>query len=402
MGNKYKFDFVITEIGGTVGDIESLPYLESIRQLKWELGRNALCVHLTYVPYLAAAGELKTKPTQHSVKELQSVGIQPDILVLRAEHALSTGLKKKVALFCNVDENAVVQSIDMPTIYEVPLRMQEQGLDVTILKKMGLPIGETPTLGPWRAFLERRHHATEVVRIGLVGKYDLQDAYKSILEALSQAATYNDRKADIHFINSEKLNEGNVEENLKDMDGVIICPGFGQRGIDGKFVAIKYCRTHDIPTFGICLGMQCMAIEFARNVLGYADANSREMDEQTPHNVIDIMEEQKSITNMGGTMRLGAYECVLEPGSKVYEAYQTEHIQERHRHRYEFNNDYKEEFEKAGMKCVGINPESDLVEIIEIPTLRWFIGTQFHPEYSSTVLKPHPLFLSFVKAAISK
>ena len=335
LGNKYKFDFVITEIGGTVGDIESLPYLESIRQLKWELGRNALCVHLTYVPYLAAAGELKTKPTQHSVKELQSVGIQPDILVLRAEHALSTGLKKKVALFCNVDENAVVQSIDMPTIYEVPLRMQEQGLDVTILKKMGLPIGETPTLGPWRAFLERRHHA-------------------------------------------------------------------GQRGIDGKFVAIKYCRTHDIPTFGICLGMQCMAIEFARNVLGYADANSREMDEQTPHNVIDIMEEQKSITNMGGTMRLGAYECVLEPGSKVYEAYQTEHIQERHRHRYEFNNDYKEEFEKAGMKCVGINPESDLVEIIEIPTLRWFIGTQFHPEYSSTVLKPHPLFLSFVKAAISK
>jgi CTP synthase len=377
-----------------------LPYLESIRQLKWELGRNALCVHLTYVPYLRAAGELKTKPTQHSVKELQSVGIQPDILVLRAERQLSDGLRRKVAQFCNVDEHAVVQSIDMPTIYEVPLRMQEQGLDVTILEKMGLPVGETPTLGPWREFLERRHHATEKVKIGLVGKYDLQDAYKSILEALSQAATYNDHKADIQFINSEYLTPENVEEKLKDMDGVIICPGFGQRGIEGKFTAIEYTRTHDVPTFGICLGMQCIAIEFARNVLGYKDANSREMDEKTPHNVIDIMEEQKSITNMGGTMRLGAYECVVEKGSKTFEAYQSTHIQERHRHRYEFNNDYKQEFEQAGMKCVGINPESDLVEIVEIPTLKWFIGTQFHPEYSSTVLKPHPLFLSFVKAAI--
>jgi CTP synthase len=392
LGSKYKFDFVITEIGGTVGDIESLPYLESIRQLKWEMGRNALCVHLTYVPYLAAAGELKTKPTQHSVKELQSVGIQPDVLVLRTEHELSTNLKKKVALFCNVDENAVVQSIDM----------QEQGLDVTILQKMGLPVGETPTLGPWRDFLDRRHKATEKVKIGLVGKYDLQDAYKSILEALSQAATYNDRKADIHFINSEKLTDANVEEQIKDMDGIIICPGFGQRGIEGKFVAIKYARTHNVPTFGICLGMQCMAIEFARNVLGYTDANSREMDEKTPHNVIDIMEEQKAITNMGGTMRLGAYECILDQHSKTFEAYKSEHIQERHRHRYEFNNDYKQEYEKAGMKCVGINPESDLVEIIEIPTLKWFIGVQFHPEYSSTVLKPHPLFLSFIKAAIDK
>ena len=402
LGNKYKFDFVITEIGGTVGDIESLPYVESIRQLKWELVKDALCVHLTYVPYLAAAGELKTKPTQHSVKELQSAGIQPDILVLRAEHELSASLRKKVALFCNVDENAVVQSMDMPTIYEVPVRMQEQGLDVTILQKMGLPVGETPTLGPWRDFLDRRHKATEKVKIGLVGKYDLQDAYKSILEALSQAATYNDRKADIHFINSEKLTNENVEEQIKDMDGIIICPGFGQRGIEGKFIAIKYARTHNVPTFGICLGMQCIAIEFARNVLGYADANSREMDEKTPHNVIDIMEEQKAITNMGGTMRLGAYECVLDQNSKTFEAYKSEHIQERHRHRYEFNNDYKQEFEKAGMKCVGINPESDLVEIVEIPTLKWFIGVQFHPEYSSTVLKPHPLFLSFIKAAINK
>ncbi len=402
LGNRYKFDFVITEIGGTVGDIESLPYLESIRQLKWELGRNALCVHLTYVPYLAAAGELKTKPTQHSVKELQSAGIQPDIIVLRTEHELNTNIRRKVALFCNVDELSVVQSMDMPTIYEVPLRMQEQHLDATILQKMGLPVGPTPTLGPWRDFLDRRHKATKKVHIGLVGKYDLQDAYKSILESLSQAATYNDRKADIRFINSEKLKEADVEEQLKDMDGVIICPGFGQRGIEGKLLAIRYTRTHDIPTFGICLGMQCMAIEFARGVLGYADANSREMDVKTLHNVIDIMEEQKAITNLGGTMRLGAYECVVSPQSRAFEAYQCEHIQERHRHRYEFNNDYKEEFEKAGMKCVGINPESDLVEIIEIPTLKWFIGTQFHPEYSSTVLKPHPLFLSFIRAVIGK
>ncbi|EPT34230.1 CTP synthase [Phocaeicola abscessus] len=402
LGTKNHFDFVITEIGGTVGDIESLPYLESIRQLKWEMGKNALCVHLTYVPYLAAAKELKTKPTQHSVKQLQSAGIQPDILVLRTEYDLNTNLRKKVALFCNVEEKAVVQSLDQPTIYEVPLRMQEQALDTTILEKMGLPVGETPSLGPWREFLERRHRATEAVKIGLVGKYDLQDAYKSILESISQAATYNDRKADVKFINSEKLTDENVAVQLGDRDGIIICPGFGQRGIEGKLTAANYGRTHDIPTFGICLGMQCMAIEFARNVLGFADANSREMDEKTPHNVIDIMEEQKSITNMGGTMRLGAYECVLKKGSRVYEAYRKEHIQERHRHRYEFNNEYKDAYEKAGMKCVGINPESDLVEIVEIPALRWYIGVQFHPEYSSTVLKPHPLFLSFIKAAITK
>lgn len=402
LGNKYKFDFVITEIGGTVGDIESLPYIESIRQLKWELGKDALCVHLTYVPYLAAAGELKTKPTQHSVKELQSAGIQPDILVLRTEHELSINLRRKVALFCNVEEEAVIQCIDAPTIYEVPLLMQAQGLDATILKKMELPIGETPGLTPWRVFLERRHQAEKLppIHIALVGKYDLQDAYKSILEALSQAGTYNDRKVKVDFVNSEQLTEENVAQTLEDMSGILIGPGFGERGIPGKFVAIKYARENDIPTFGICLGMQCMAIEFARNVLGYTDANSREMDTKTPHNVIDIMEEQKSITNMGGTMRLGAYECVLKPGSRVYDAYGTEHIQERHRHRYEFNNVYKAEYETAGMKCTGINPESNLVEIVEIPTLKWFIGTQFHPEYSSTVLKPHPLFVSFVKAAI--
>lgn len=403
LGNKYKFDFVITEIGGTVGDIESLPYLESIRQLKWELGHNALCVHLTYVPFLAAAKELKTKPTQHSVKELQSLGVQPDILVLRSEHELDTNLRKKVALFCNVEESAVVQSVDVPTIYEVPLKMQEQGVDETILRKMGLPIGPKPALEPWKEFLNRRTNAKETVTIALVGKYvELQDAYKSILESLSQAATYNDRKLKIEYVQSETLTNANIEERLGHANGVVICPGFGQRGIEGKFAAAKYTREHNKPTFGICLGMQCMAIEFARDVLGYADANSKEMDEKTTHNIIDIMEEQKSITNMGGTMRLGAYECIVNQNSKAFEAYKSEHIQERHRHRYEFNNEYKAEFEKNGMQCVGINPESDLVEIIEISALKWYIGVQFHPEYGSTILHPHPLFLSFIKAAISK
>ena len=402
MGQKYKFDFVITEIGGTVGDIESLPFLEAIRQLRWELGKNAINLHLTYVPYLAAAGELKTKPTQTSVKQLQSLGIQPDILVLRAEHELNAGLRKKVAHFCNVDEDAVIQSLDMPSIYEVPLSMQAQKLDAIILRKMDMPVGETPGLGPWRSFLDRRNKATEIVDIALVGKYDLQDAYKSILESLAHAGTYNDYKVNTHYINSEKLTRENVAEALKGMAGVVICPGFGQRGIEGKIVAVEYTRTHNIPTFGICLGMQMMVIEFARNVLGYADANSREMDEKTPHNVIDIMEEQKNITQMGGTMRLGAYECELREGSRTMEAYGKKTIRERHRHRYEFNSQFREEFEKAGMQCVGINPDSGLVEIVEIPELRWFIGTQFHPEYSSTVLKPHPLFLSFVKAAIEQ
>lgn len=403
LGSKYKYDFVITEIGGTVGDIESLPFIESMRQLRWELGNNALCVHLTYVPYLAAAKELKTKPTQHSVKQLQELGVQPDILVLRSEHNLSDGLRKKVALFCNVEDRAVVQSTDVPSIYEVPLKMQEQGLDETILSKMGLPVGNKPNLDSWKAFIDRREKATKEVKIALVGKYvELQDAYKSILEALSQAATYNDRKVKIEYVQSEKLTEANVAEKLSNVDGVVICPGFGPRGIEGKFVAAKYTRENDIPTFGICLGMQSICIEFARNVLGYADANSVEMDESTKFPVIDIMEEQKAITNMGGTMRLGAFECVIDKKSKTYEAYKKEHIQERHRHRYEFNNLYKAEYEKAGMKCVGINPESDLVEIVEIPNLRWYIGTQFHPEYSSTVLNPHPLFVSFIKAAINK
>lgn len=401
LGNKYKFDFVITEIGGTVGDIESLPYMESIRQLKWELGQNALCIHLTYVPFLAAAKELKTKPTQHSVKELQSLGIQADVLVLRSEHDLNANLRKKVALFCNVEEEAVVQSVDVPTIYEVPLKMLEQDLDKTILRKMGLPTGKDPELKAWRTFLSRREKASEIVTIGLVGKYvELQDAYKSILESLSQAATYNDRKLKIEYIQSETITSGNVDEKLGKVDGIVICPGFGSRGIEGKFIAAKYTREHDIPTFGVCLGMQCLAVEFARNVLGYAGANSVEMDEKTPYNVIDIMEEQKAVTNMGGTMRLGAYECVISKDSRAFEIYGREHIQERHRHRYEFNNDYRREYERNGMKCVGVNPESGLVEIVEIPTLKWYIGTQFHPEYRSTVLNPHPLFLSFIKAAI--
>ncbi len=400
LGQKYHYDFVITEIGGTIGDIESAPFMEAIRQMKWEMGKNAINVHLTYVPYLKAAGELKTKPTQHSVKELQSVGIQPDILILRTEKHLEEGILKKVASFCNVDLDCVIQSEDLPSIYEVPVNMQNQGLDTAILRKMDVPGGETPSLGPWRSFLERRKNATQTVNIGLVGKYDLQDAYKSIRESLSHAGTYNDYKVNISFINSEFLTEENVAEKLAGLDGVMICPGFGQRGIEGKIVAAHYTRTHNIPTFGICLGMQMMVIEFARNVLGYADANSREMDEKTPHNVIDIMEEQKNITNMGGTMRLGAYECVLRQNSRVFNIYKKEHIQERHRHRYEFNNDFLKEYERSGMQCVGRNPESDLVEIVEIPGLKWYIGTQFHPEYQSTVLHPHPLFVDFVKTAI--
>lgn len=400
LGQKYHYDFVITEIGGTIGDIESAPFMEAIRQMKWEMGKNAINVHLTYVPYLKAAGELKTKPTQHSVKELQSVGIQPDILILRTEKHLEEGILKKVASFCNVDLDCVIQSEDLPSIYEVPINMQNQGLDTAILRKMDVPVGETPSLGPWRSFLERRKNATQTVNIGLVGKYDLQDAYKSIRESLSHAGTYNDHKVNISFVNSEFLTEENVAEKLAGLDGVMICPGFGQRGIEGKIVAAHYTRTHNIPTFGICLGMQMMVIEFARNVLGYADANSREMDEKTPHNVIDIMEEQKNITNMGGTMRLGAYECVLRQNSRVFSIYKKEHIQERHRHRYEFNNDFQKEFERSGMQCVGRNPESDLVEIVEIPGLKWYIGTQFHPEYQSTVLHPHPLFVDFVKTAI--
>ena len=401
LGNKYKFDFVITEIGGTVGDIESLPFIESVRQLKWELGKNCICVHLTYVPYIAAAKEFKTKPTQHSVKQLQELGIQPDVLVLRTEHLLSNDITRKVALFCNVDADAVVQSVDVPTIYEVPLVLQRQNMDVTILKKMGLEVGPTPEMKPWNEFLQKKTNATETVKIGLVGKYvELQDAYKSIDESLLQAAIYNDRKLDLHLFHSEKLNENNAAELLKDMDGILIAPGFGQRGIEGKFAALKYAREHDVPCLGICLGMQCMVIEYARDVLGMTDANSTEMEPNTEYKVIDLMEEQKNVTNMGGSMRLGAYDCVLKKGSKSYEAYGKEHIQERHRHRFEFNSQYRDQFEAAGMKCVGENPETGLVEVVEIPSLKWFVGVQFHPEYNSTVVNPNPLFVSFVKAAI--
>jgi len=425
------FDFVITEVGGTIGDIESAPFMEAIRQLRWELGRKAVCVHLTYVPYLKAADELKTKPTQHSVKELQGMGIQPDILVLRTERHLDDHIRMKVASFCNVDLECVVQSEDLPSIYEVPVNMQKQGLDAAIMRKIGIPIGETPAMKPWHDFLDKQRNATREVHIGLVGKYDLQDAYKSIRESLNLAGIYNDVKAKVHFVNSEEITRQNVAEKLDGMTGIVICPGFGQRGIEGKIIAAEYTRNNNIPTFGICLGMQMMVIEFARNVLGYKDANSAEFAEvdkltskqvdklsadsnnsltrqlvnSSTHYVIDIMEEQKNITQLGGTMRLGAYECELRVGSRAAEAYnpcgettKCTTISERHRHRYEFNNAYKEEYEEKGMKCVGINPAADLVEIVEIPEKRWYIGTQFHPEYSSTVLHPHPLFMSFIKA----
>jgi len=401
LGTKNKFDFVITEIGGTVGDIESLPFIESVRQLKWELGKNCICVHLTYVPYIAAAKEYKTKPTQHSVKQLQELGIQPDILVLRTEHKLKHDLLRKVALFCNVEESAVVQSVDVPTIYEVPLMLQEQNMDVTVLNKIGLEIGAKPELKQWKEFLQKKVEAKNTVKIGLVGKYvELQDAYKSIDESLLISAIYNDHKLELHSIHSEKINDANAADLLSGMDGLVIAPGFGQRGIEGKFSALKYARENDKPCFGICLGMQCMVIEFARNVLGFEDANSTEIQPSVNYKVIDLMEEQKNVTNLGGSMRLGAYDCVLRKGSKAYEAYGKASIQERHRHRFEFNSAYKTQFEEAGMQCVGENPETSLVEIVEIPSLKWFVGVQYHPEYSSTVVTPNPLFISFIKAAI--
>ncbi|MDR2117958.1 MAG: CTP synthase [Tannerellaceae bacterium] len=399
--SKNKVDFVITEIGGTVGDIESLPFIESVRQLKWELGKHCICVHLTYVPYIAAAKEYKTKPTQHSVKQLQELGIQPDILVLRTERLLKPDLIRKVALFCNVEEEAVMQSVDVPTIYEVPIVLQNQNMDAIVLKKMGMTVDSTPDMAKWKKFLRKKAGATESVRIGLIGKYvELQDAYKSIDESLLQAAIYNDRKLDLRPIHSEKITEANVDELLADLDGILVAPGFGQRGIEGKLTAIRYAREHDRPCFGVCLGMQCMVIEFARNVLGLEGANSTEMEPSAPYKVIDLMEDQKNIINMGGSMRLGAFDCVLQKDSKACQAYRKEFIQERHRHRFEFNNAYRAQFEAAGMKCVGENPDSGLVEVVEIPALKWFIGTQYHPEYNSTVVNPNPLFVSFVKAAI--
>ncbi|MGI6073217.1 MAG: CTP synthase [Fermentimonas sp.] len=399
-GTKKKFDFVISEIGGTVGDIESTPYLEAVRQLRWELGKNCFCLHLTYVPYISAAGEVKTKPTQHSVKELQSHGIQPDMLVLRTEKRLNKEILDKVALFCNVEVGAVMQSVDVPTIYEVPIMMQKQGMDEVILRKMNMPINGTANLDSWNAFLQKMKNAKKKVSIKLVGKYaELPDAYKSINESLSQAAIYNDRKLDLDICQSETITEENVDEILSDADGIVVAPGFGHRGINGKLVTLKYARENDIPTLGICLGMQCMVIEYARNVLKLSEANSTEIDPQAKEPIIDLMEEQKHITNMGASMRLGAFDCTLKKGSLAHKAYEKNKISERHRHRFEFNNKYKEQLEEAGMKCTGTNPDSDLVEIVEVPELRWYLGTQFHPEYNSTVISPNPLFLSFMAEA---
>ena len=399
LGKKHNYDVVITEIGGTVGDIESLPYIEAVRQLKWELGpQNSLFIHLTLVPYLSASGELKTKPTQHSVKVMLENGIQPDVLVLRTEHPLNTDIRKKVALFCNVNIESVIQSIDVSTIYEVPLLMKEEKLDSTVLKKLNLPENEEPKLEKWRQFINKLKNPKKEITVGLIGKYiELPDSYKSIMESLIHAGSVNQCKVNVECIHSEKITDANVAEKLKGVQGIIVAPGFGQRGIEGKIIATKYVRENNIPFLGICLGMQCAVIEFARNVLGLKDADSTEMSRTTTNPVIDLMEEQKGVTEKGGTMRLGAYPCDIKKGSKVSEVYNQEHIQERHRHRYEFNNDYIDKFEKAGLKPAGFNPDTGLVEIMEIPEHRWFIGVQFHPEYKSTVVNPHPLFVNFVK-----
>lgn len=402
LGSRHNYDIVITEIGGTVGDIESLPYIEAVRQLKWEMGpRNTLVIHLTLVPYLSASGELKTKPTQHSVKELLESGIQPDVLVLRTERELTKDIRKKVALFCNVEMDSVIQSIDVSTIYEVPLLMLNERLDLTVLKKLDLPEKDTPDLRNWEQFISRIKHPKSEVKIGLVGKYvELPDAYKSINESFIHAGAVNECKVNVKYIHSEKINESNFEDILKDIDGILVAPGFGSRGIEGKIVAVKYARENDIPFLGICLGMQCAVIEFARNVLNLTDAHSTEIARSTPYPVIDLMEDQKGVTEKGGTMRLGAYPCLLNKKSLAYQAYKQDTIFERHRHRFEFNNNYCKQFKEAGMVPGGINPDTGLVEIMEIPSKKWFVGVQFHPEYSSTVDKPHPLFVDFVKAAL--
>ncbi|MBT8292471.1 MAG: CTP synthase [Eudoraea sp.] len=403
LGNSGEYDIVITEIGGTVGDIESLPYIEAVRQLLWELGdNNGIVVHLTLVPYLSAAGELKTKPTQHSVKTLMESGIKADILVCRTEHELSDDIKQKLALFCNVKKEAVIQSIDASTIYDVPVMMQDEGLDTVALQKLNLPDNTKPDLDQWNEFLDRHKHPKSEVTIGLIGKYvELQDSYKSILESFIHAGAINEVKVNVRSIHSEFITAQNFEEKMKGLQGILVAPGFGERGIEGKIKAVRYARENEIPFLGICLGMQMAVIEFARNVLKLKDANSTEMDEYTDHPVISLMEEQKSITNKGGTMRLGAWECEIKEGSLVHKAYHGRtSISERHRHRYEFNNDYKEEFEKAGMLASGINTDTGLVEIIEIPSHPWFIGVQYHPEYKSTVANPHPLFVGFVKAVL--
>lgn len=402
LGNSGEYDIVITEIGGTVGDIESLPYIESVRQLLWELGENnGIVIHLTLVPYLAAAGELKTKPTQHSVKTLMESGIKADILVCRTEHEISDELRQKLALFCNVKREAVIQSIDASTIYEVPNLMLEEGLDVVALKKLDLPKKAVPDLKNWNVFLHRLKNPKHVVNIGLIGKYvELQDSYKSILEAFIHAGAANETKVNVVSVHSEFIDASNVAEKFRDLDGILVAPGFGERGIEGKIEAVRYARENKIPFLGICLGMQMAVIEYARNVLGYKDANSTEMNKGTSHPVIDLMEEQKTITDKGGTMRLGAWKCNIKENSLAHKIYNSNTILERHRHRYEFNGDYLAELEKAGLVASGINPDTNLVEIVEISQHPFFMGVQYHPEYKSTVANPHPLFVNFVAATV--
>ncbi|NQU33967.1 MAG: CTP synthase [Bacteroidetes bacterium] len=401
LGQTNKYDFVITEIGGTVGDIESFPFIETVRQMKWEMGNDCAVIHLTLVPFLRAAGELKTKPTQHSVKTMLEQGVQPDIIVCRTEHPLNEGIKRKIAQFCNVSPTSVIESIDAETIYDVPLLMREEKLDIEILKVTNTPIPEELDLRNWERFVHRLKNPIGDVNIGLIGKYvELKDAYKSINEALVHGGTENEYKVNIISIQSEKIDASNVGTKLEGLDGILVAPGFGGRGIEGKIKAIKYARENKIPFLGICLGMQCAAIEFSRNVLGLKDAHTTEIDKETPDPVINLMEEQKKVTNLGGSMRLGLYDCHIENDTLTFQEYQKQDIKERHRHRYEFNNDYRSIFVENGMRIAGINPDEDLVEIIELEDHPWFIGVQFHPEYKSTVKEPHPLFTGFVKAAI--
>ena len=402
IGNKNKLDFVITEIGGTVGDIESLPYIEAVRQLKWNLGpERSLVIHLTLVPYLTASGELKTKPTQHSVKMLLENGVQPDMIVLRTEYDLNTEIRKKVALFCNVDQSSVIQSKDASSIYEVPLFMQKEKLDETVLKKLGIAVKGTPELSAWKNILYKIQNPRDKIKIALIGKYvELPDAYKSISEAFIHAGAVNNCKVELEGIHSEDLESENIEEKLNPYYGILIAPGFGNRGIEGKLAAARYAREKDIPFFGICLGLQIAVVEFARNVIGLKHAHSKEMHYTTPDPVIDLMEEQKGISDLGGTMRLGSYSCNIQENSHAFEAYKQLNISERHRHRYEFNNNYYEQFEKHGMVATGTNDETNLIEIMEIPSLRWYLGVQFHPEYKSTMINPHPLFIDFIKHSL--
>lgn len=401
LGHTGKYDFVITEIGGTVGDIESLPFVEAIRQMRWEMGQDSVVIHLTLVPYLSAAQELKTKPTQHSVKMLQEQGVQPDIIVCRCEKHLSPSIKSKIALFCNVEKTSVIECIDAESIYDVPVLMMEEGLDKEVLRKTNSPMSDKVDIENWKNFLQRLHNPKHEITVGLVGKYvELKDAYKSIREALIHGGVANETKVHIKSIHSEEITRENAKEMLAGVDGILVAPGFGIRGVEGKINAVEYARVNNIPFLGICLGMQCAVVEFARNVLGYADAHSREMNADTKHPVIDIMAEQKHIVNMGGTMRLGAYPCKVSEDSNLYKAYGETLISERHRHRYEFNNAYMEEFEKHGMKMVGINPDTNLVEAVEVEGHPWYVAAQYHPEYKSTVAKPHPLFVDFVKAML--